>query len=40
MTRTSSEAIALFKKQFSDFEFSEKDLRQDEDVLDLSLIHI
>ena len=34
VTRTSSEAIALFKKQFSDFEFAEKDLRQDDDVLD------
>ena len=34
VTRTSAEAIALFKKQFSDFEFTEKDLRQDEDVLD------
>jgi valyl-tRNA synthetase len=34
VTRTSAEAIALFKKQFSDFEFIEKDLRQDEDVLD------
>lgn len=34
VTRTSSEAIDLFKKQFSGFEFAEKDLRQDEDVLD------
>ena len=34
VTRTSSEAIDLFKTQFPGFEFSESDLHQDEDVLD------
>ena len=34
VSRTSAEAIQLFKTQFSDFDYSETDLRQDEDVLD------
>lgn len=34
VSRTSNEAIQLFKKQFNDFEFAQTDLRQDEDVLD------
>jgi valyl-tRNA synthetase len=34
VAKTSAEAIPLFKKQFPDFNFSEKDLKQDEDVLD------
>jgi len=34
VAKTSSEALALFKKQFPDFNSSENDLKQDEDVLD------
>jgi valyl-tRNA synthetase len=34
VAKSSSEAIALFKKHFSDFIFLEKELKQDEDVLD------
>ena len=34
VAKTSAEAIAIFKKQFSDFNFSESQLKQDEDVLD------
>ncbi len=34
VAKTSSEAFVLFKKQFSDFNFSENQLKQDEDVLD------
>ena len=34
VAKTSSEAVAQFKQLFSEFDFSEKDLKQDEDVLD------
>ena len=34
VAKTSSEAIIQFKKNYPDFDFSEKDLKQDEDVLD------
>ena len=34
VAKTSTEAFALFRKLFTDIDFSEKDLKQDEDVLD------
>jgi valyl-tRNA synthetase len=34
VAKTSGEAVSIFKKQFPDFNFSEGELKQDEDVLD------
>ncbi len=34
VAKTSAEALNLFKKQYTDFQFGEKDIKQDEDVLD------